>query len=94
MVERLPSRYGDLQFLVDLGGHLAELKIVHTLFQNIDRHEHRVYEILRSLKATFPDELPLAERIVVEALTQASRQTYTEAWQGIINTEGGGGGAV
>jgi hypothetical protein len=89
MMERLPSGYGDLQCLVDLGGHLAELKIVHRLFQDIDRHEHRLYEILRSLEAAFPDKLPLGERIVVEALSQASRQMYTEAWKAIMATEGG-----
>lgn len=76
MVDRLPSGYGDLQLLVDLGGHLVELKVVHQLFHDVDRYEHRVYELVRSLEATHPDELPRAERFVVEALIEASRHMY------------------
>lgn len=35
-----------------------------------------VYELVRSLEATHPDELPRAERVVVEALIEASRHMY------------------
>jgi WD40 repeat protein len=90
MIYRVRSQYGDLQFSVMLEGHLAEVKVVHDLFQQIDRYEHRVYEIQRSLDAEFTDEdLPLAERFVGDALAMASRQMYTAAWEWITAREEG-----
>ncbi|GGJ86877.1 hypothetical protein [Deinococcus aquiradiocola] len=90
MIERANSGYGDLQFTVDLGAHLAELKIVHAQFDHIDRYEHRVYEISRGILAAASDELDVPEEIVVLALNAASRQMYTEIWQAILDAENGG----
>lgn len=56
------SGYRDLQFVVALGGtggppHYAELKVLHTLFDQMDGFEHRLYEIRRGLEAKERDRL-------------------------------------
>lgn len=43
--------YRDLQFVVDVGGHYAELKVMHRLIDELDGFEHRLYEIRRGLRA-------------------------------------------
>lgn len=90
MIYRTPSLYGDLQFSVSLQGHLAEVKIQHRLFHDIDGYEHRLYEIQRSMDAQFQDtDLPLAEDIVGKTLVMSSRHMYTKAWRWITAHEEG-----
>ena len=43
--------YRDLQFVVDVGGHYAEVKVIHRLVDELDVYEHRIYEVRRSLEA-------------------------------------------
>jgi hypothetical protein len=88
LVNRVKSGYGDLQFLVNFNGHLAEIKVVHILFQQIDTYEHKIYEIQRSVEVQYPDELPLAELLVTQALTSASFEMYNNAWNWILSQEG------
>jgi len=45
------SGYRDLQFTVEMGGHYAELKVMHRFIDELDEHEHRLYEIRRGLEA-------------------------------------------
>lgn len=56
------SGYRDLQFVVAVGSggeqpHYAELKVLHTLFDQMDGFEHHLYEIRRSLEAKERDKL-------------------------------------
>lgn len=57
------SGYRDLQFIVAVEGaagepdHYAELKVMHTLFDQMDGYEHRLYEIRRGLEARKRDQL-------------------------------------
>jgi WD40 repeat protein len=90
MIYRTKSHYGDLQFLISLDGHLAEVKIQHQLFHNIDGYEHRLYEIQRSMDALYQDaDLPLAEDIVGKTLAMSSRHMYNKAWRWITTHEEG-----
>lgn len=90
MIHPTPSLYGDLQFSVSLENHLAEVKIQHRLFHEIDGYEHRLYEIQRSMDAQFQDEdLPLAEQIVGTTLEMSSRHMYNRAWRWITAHEEG-----
>lgn len=89
------SGYRDLQFVVDLEGHYAELKVVHEFFDELDAHEHRLYEIRRELDAKVKNKsLPLSEsdgsigaavltpieRLVLDKLKGTSRELFDATW--------------
>lgn len=89
------SGYRDVQFVVDLGGHLAEVKIMHEFVDELDRHEHRVYEIRRSLDAELRAEaeaspegyVGLIRSLVIEDLSGSSRRLYNEVWSLVLERE-------
>lgn len=83
------SGYRDLQLIVRFKDHLIEIKVVHLLFQQIDQYEHKIYEIQRSIEAQFQEEFPTAERFVSQALEKASSEMYAEAWQAVLQEQGG-----
>lgn len=100
------SGYRDVQFVVAVHGHglahYAELKIMHTLFDELDAYEHRLYEIRRGLEArqkerltadnthSSPDLLSAVERVVYTQLGESSRALFAEVWLRIQAQEQGG----
>ncbi|GGR09961.1 hypothetical protein [Deinococcus ruber] len=90
MVFPVRSGYRDLQFSIRFGSHVAELKVVHELFADLDRYEHRMYEVQRAITAEFAGrELPQVENWVTQALNDASTTLYGKAWARVRDREGG-----
>lgn len=87
---RRPSGYRDLQFSIEFNGLLAEIKFMHKTIDEIDRYEHKVYEILRSIDAKGRTGLDptFAEGIVVAQLREATERMYNQAWKDILEGEG------
>lgn len=94
------SGYRDVQFIVSVPGlghpHYAELKIMHTLYDQLDVYEHRLYEIRRGLEARSKDQLrelqtgekiilTTVEQIVLEEFDQTSRTLFRRIWEEIQN---------
>lgn len=87
------SGYRDVQFIVAVEGtglpHYAEIKVMHRVFDELDVHEHKLYEIRRSLEAQQKERrargqvgelLTPVERLVYEQVGQGSRDLYAGAW--------------
>lgn len=84
----LPSGYRDLQMTVRLqGGHLAELKVLHEITADLDRHEHKLLELQRVLERENLQELSFVNNLVSTTLTEASQRMYTQAWQQVLMLE-------
>lgn len=84
----VPTGYRDLQLTVRLeDGHLAELKVLHGIIADLDRHEHRLFEIQRSLEAENPTELSFVDGLVSNVLAGASRRMYHQAWTRVLELE-------
>lgn len=95
------SGYRDLQFVVDVGGHYAELKVVHRLVDALDEHEHRLYEIRRGLDAKRRNRLnaqlvpsgegavvlPIIEQLVLDTLEAASADLFQKTWALVLAAE-------
>ncbi|WP_188964855.1 RelA/SpoT domain-containing protein [Deinococcus aquiradiocola] len=98
------SGYRDLHFIVDVGGHYAELKVMHTFFDRVDLYEHRLYEIRRALELGAevvtlggPDVYPVlasVEPLVLDTLENTSRELFARAWQMVLGREAGEGPTV
>jgi hypothetical protein len=69
------SGYRDLQFILNVDGHYAELKVMHRFIDELDAYEHRLYEIRRSLKARALE----VETGVVQTLVSLEPAPVTEA---------------
>ena len=85
------SGYRDLQFVINISGHPCELKVVHNLLNQLDKYEHKVYELARSIEEAELDdygentEIPReilneSQRIIVQELQEASSRVYKQAW--------------
>lgn len=81
------SGYRDLQFVVSVQGHAAEIKFCHAAFDELDAYEHRLYEMRRVLERKA--ELSAIERIVLDTLIDASTLMYQQVWAS-VSAEGGG----
>ncbi|MGM9319649.1 hypothetical protein [Deinococcus aquaticus] len=81
------SGYRDLQFVVSIEGHAAEVKFCHASFDELDKYEHRLYEMRRVLERQ--PELSTIERIVLDTLIDASTLMYQQVWDS-VSAEGGG----
>ncbi|MBZ9715405.1 hypothetical protein [Deinococcus multiflagellatus] len=81
------SGYRDLQFVVSVEGHAAEVKFCHAAFDELDAYEHRLYEMRRVLERKA--ELSPIERIVLDTLIDASTLMYQQVWAS-VSAEGGG----
>jgi len=81
------SGYRDLQFVVSVEGHAAEVKFCHAAFDELDKYEHRLYEMRRVLERQ--SELSAIERIVLDTLIDASTLMYQQVWDS-VSAEGGG----
>ena len=79
------SGYRDLQVVVDLGGHLAEVKLCHQLFDDLDVHEHKLFEMRRTLEARSP--LSETETLVLDKLDDVSAQLFQEVWERALRKE-------
>ncbi|WP_161882817.1 hypothetical protein [Deinococcus alpinitundrae] len=88
MIRPVAAGYRDLQFSVSLHGHVAEIKIMHELMAQVDRYEHKVFEIQRGIEAQNHVEMPFAEEVVTRSLYIASRRMYSNTWAEILAREG------
>jgi WD40 repeat protein len=88
MVRSVAAGYRDLQFNVSLDGHIAEIKIMHTLMAQADAYEHKIFEIQRGIEAHHRAKLPLVEGLVKKSLYLASRRLYSNVWAEILAREG------
>jgi len=79
------SGYRDLQVVIDLGGHLAEVKLCHQLFDDLDVHEHKLFEMRRTLEARSP--LSEIETLVLDKLDDVSAQLFNEIWERALREE-------
>lgn len=79
------SGYRDLQVVVDLGGHLAEVKLCHQMFDDLDVHEHKLFEMRRSLEAKSP--LSEIEVLVLDKLDSVSAQLFQGVWERVLREE-------
>jgi hypothetical protein len=79
------SGYRDLQVVIELGGHLAEVKLCHQLFDDLDVHEHKLFEMRRSLEAKSP--LSEIETLVLDKLDGVSAQLFQEVWERVLRKE-------
>ena len=88
--------YRDLQFVVDVGGHYAEVKVMHRLIDKLDSYEHRIYEIRRSLEAKQnipvpgtqdPVVLDPIEQLVLDKLRATSADLFNDAWKMVLAAE-------
>ncbi|MFC4455298.1 hypothetical protein [Deinococcus sonorensis] len=79
------SGYRDLQFVVNLGGHLAEVKLCHQLFDDLDVYEHKLFETRRSLQAR--PSLSEIETLVLDKLDGVSAQLFQEVWERALRRE-------
>lgn len=98
------SGYRDLHFVVNVSGHYAELKVMHTFFDRVDGYEHRLYEIRRGLELKTqsvslggPDAYPVlasVEPLVLDTLENTSRELFAKAWQMVLGREANEGPVV
>lgn len=90
LIKPVPSGYRDIQLIIEYESHLIELKIAHRWFQEIDKYEHKTYEIQRSIEAKFKglEVIPWAETFVKQELSLASQRMYTSVWSLIFSEEG------
>lgn len=79
------SGYRDLQVVIDLGGHLAEVKLCHHLFDDLDIHEHKLFEMRRTLEARSP--LSKIETLVLDKLDDVSAHLFQEVWERALREE-------
>lgn len=79
------SGYRDLQFVVDLEGHLAEIKLCHHLFDDLDVYEHKLFEMRRSLQLRA--SLSEIETLVLDKLGGVSAQLFQEVWERALQKE-------
>jgi len=79
------SGYRDLQVVIDLGGHLAEVKLCHQLFDDLDIHEHKLFEMRRTLEAS--SSLSEIETLVLDKLDDVSAQLFQEVWERALRKE-------
>lgn len=94
LVRPRASGYRDLQFIVDIQGQLAEFKIVHTLFDELDAYEHRLYEMRRSLEARTGSAVPtgaptlsVIEALVLDKLIDVSADLFQQTWKLVLRRE-------
>lgn len=82
-----PQQFGyrDLQFQVEIDGHIAELKIVHRSIDELDSIEHRIYEIVRMLSAK--QNLNESEIKVYDSLGEITKKLYADTWKSILKAE-------
>lgn len=80
------SGYRDLQFIVDVGEHLAEVKLCHTAFDELDGYEHDLYKVRRWLD--HKPELTSIEELVLASLNDTSTLMFHTVWETVSN-EGG-----
>jgi hypothetical protein len=85
-VQPRSSGYRDLQFVVDLGGHSAEIKLCHELFDQLDAHEHTLYELRRSLGAR--TALTSIDALVLDKLGTVSADLFDAVWRRVLSEEG------
>jgi len=79
------SGYRDMQFIVALDGHYAEIKLALTAFDELDHYEHRLYEMRRTLENL--SSLSDVQRVVLETLNDASTIMFSRVWTSLV-TEG------
>jgi hypothetical protein len=84
-VQPRSSGYRDLQFVVDLHGHCAEIKLCHGLFDQLDTHEHTLYELRRSLEARA--ELTTIDELVLDKLAAVSADLFSAVWTRVLSEE-------
>lgn len=95
--------YRDLQFIVNYEDHLCEIKIMHVLIDNIDKYEHRLYEIRRSIEKPKETDLILfsptsapqkildtSQKIFLDSVEEAGKTLYRRAWQSILEETNNG----
>ena len=88
------SGYRDLQFIIQVEGQLAEFKVIHAVFDELDSYEHRLYEMRRSLEAkahavlapTSPS-LSAIEVLVLDNLISVSAHLFQQAWNLVLRQE-------
>jgi len=98
------SGYRDLHFIVNISGHYAELKVMHTFFDQVDAYEHRLYEIRRGLELraqpvnlSGPDVYPVlasVEPLMLDTLEDTSRELFGKTWRMVLGREAGDGPQV
>lgn len=81
-LEPRSSGYRDMQFIVDLQGHLAEVKLMLAAFDELDEYEHRLYEVRRTLE-TLP-ALSTVQTVVLETLDDASTLMFSRVWKTLV----------
>lgn len=92
------SGYRDLQFVIGISGHPCELKIVHNLLNQLDKYEHKIYELARSIEEAELEDygentetpreiLNKSQKIIVRELQEASVRVYREAWVSLLKGE-------
>lgn len=75
-----PSGYRDLQFVVDVEGHCAEVKLCHAAFDELDSYEHDLYKIRRKLEGKVEDGISVIEQLVLDTLIDASTLMFQRVW--------------
>ena len=85
VVEPVVSGYQDLQFQVLFKRHIVEVKFLHTLFDEADTVEHKIYEITRSIGNE--SNSPAIEGFVREELLTVSKKLYNGLWLRILAQE-------
>ena len=98
------SGYRDLHFIVNILGHYAELKAMHTFFDQVDAYENRLYGIRRSLELraqpvnlSGPDVYPVlasVEPLMLNTLEDTSRELFGKTWRMVLGREAGDGPQV
>lgn len=68
----------DLKVVIGLRGHLAEVKRCHHLFDELDVHKHKLFEMRRTLEARSP--LSEIETLVLDKLDDVNAQSFNEVW--------------
>jgi hypothetical protein len=84
MVQSQESGYRDLQCLLNFNGHIVELKVCHSAFDEADAIEHRVYEIIRSMRSVNPTS---SEIFVKQELFELQQKLYTRVWKAVLAQE-------
>jgi hypothetical protein len=83
-VQSQESGYRDLQCLVNFSDHIVELKICHNASDEADAIEHRVYEIIRSMRSVNPTS---SELFVKQELFELQQKLYTRVWKAVLAQE-------
>ena len=94
VVQPRASGYRDLQFIVSVNEQLAEFKIIHATFDELDSYEHRLYEMRRSLEAKTQSvltpgspTLSAIEVLVLDNLIDVSAHLFQQAWKLVLQQE-------